>query len=161
MKLYSMRHYVLMLGAGCMALAWAGCAQLDTTPPGRPDRVLAGTVNFNRVLPAGAEVFIRVVDPAATDAVRAPGGDLVIPGASVPRGERVLGEFRRVTESATPSPVPFQVEYSADDSALRRGLNVDVRIAFSGKVRLRTLSAHVVTLAASPFPQEVWVQPVE
>ena len=148
--------------ASVIALAWAGCTQLDTTPPGDPDRVLKGAVHPAVALPAGAEIVVRLIEP--------PGGAPRIgstnertmagpPGTL--RAERVLGEFTRVLETGTTQPVPFQVEYHADDALLRRGLNLDVRVSFDGKVRLRTVDAHAVTLRSSPFEQEVKVQSVQ
>jgi uncharacterized lipoprotein YbaY len=161
MKLYSENSYNLRSGwLLLIALAWAGCAQIDTTPAGNPDRVLNGTVNFNATLPAGAEVTVRLIEPAA-EIARLAGGELAIPNRSAVRNELVLGEARQVVEAATQQPVPFQVAYHAEDGVLRRGVNLDVRVSVGGKVRWRTINAHVVTLASSPFRQEVWVQPVQ
>ncbi len=146
---------------GALALVAAGCAHLDTTPAGNPDRVLKGAVNFNTTVPAGAEVVVRLLEPGGFERPRGPANDVPVAAQPTPqRTERVLGEFKRTLSAATMQPVPFQFEYRAEDAVLRRGLNVDVRVSVDGKVRLRTISAHVVTLASSPFSQEIWVQPV-
>ena len=54
---------------------------------------------------------------------------------------------------------PFRIEYRADDSLMRHGLNIDARISFGGRVRFRTGNAHVLTLGNATFPHEVWVEP--
>jgi hypothetical protein len=147
--------------ASLVVLVAAGCAHLDTTPAGNPDRVLKGAVNFNTTVPAGAEIVVRLLEPVGGEPSRGPGNDVPVATQSAgARTERLLGEFRQTLSAGTMQPVPFQFEYRAEDAVLRRGLNVDVRVSVEGKVRLRTISAHVVTLASSPFSQEVWVQPV-
>jgi uncharacterized lipoprotein YbaY len=40
-------------------------------------------------------------------------------------------------------------------------VNIDARISVGGKLRFRTINAHVVTLSSAPYPQEVAVQPVQ
>ncbi len=77
-----------------------------------------------------------------------------------PAVERVLGEYTQTLATGTSDPVPFRIEYSAEDAVLRRGLNVEVRVSFGGKLRFRTVNAHVVTLASSPFNQTVNVEAV-
>ena len=149
--------------AGALFAAWllAGCASIDTTPMGRPDRVLTGTVAPSGPLPAGTEILVRLVAPPAAVA-RAPGADR--PAGALPAwegGERVLGESRQTLAQGSSQPVPFRLEYHADDAQLRRGLSVDVRVSEGGRVRFRTIQAHVLTLASSPYPQEVRVQPVQ
>ena len=62
--------------------------------------------------------------------------------------------------AGTAEPVSFRIEYTADDAMLRRGLNVEARVSFGGKLRYRTINAHVVTLASSAYRQDVAVQPV-
>jgi uncharacterized lipoprotein YbaY len=57
--------------------------------------------------------------------------------------------------------VPFRLAYYADDALLRRGLSLEVRISFGGRLRFRTINAHVVTLTSAQYKQDVSVQPVE
>jgi hypothetical protein len=158
------RHRALsVLFASFFALWSLGCGSIDTTPEGDPNRVLNGVVNHDVTLPAGAEIVVRVVEPAPKEAgVRTGPSDSPAPGAApLARAERLLGETRVVLPSGMMQPVPFRVEYLAEDAVLRRGVNVDVRVAIGGKVRYRTINAHVVTLASSPFKQEVSVQAVQ
>jgi hypothetical protein len=154
----------ILLAAAVIALvAGAGCSTIDVALPGDSDRVLRGTVNVPSTLPSGTEILIRLVDPEAT-AVAVPVGREGLPlgdRGRLPAVERVLGEHRQTLEAMTTEPVPFALEYRAHDDELRHGLNLDVRISYSGRVRFRTISAHVVTLASSPFPQLVAVQPLE
>jgi uncharacterized lipoprotein YbaY len=143
------------------ALLLGGCGSIDLTPAGNPERVLNGVVSFNGALPANAEVLVRVIENTRNDPVQ-PRPDLpVTPGVPAERGERVLGEARMDTTRVVQEPVPFKVEFTADDAVLRRGLTVDVRVSYGGKVRMRTINAHIVTLASAPFRQEVWVQSVQ
>ena len=142
--------------------AVAGCAHLDVTPEGSPDRVLNGTVNVRATLPAGAQILVRVVDISNRELGRPANSDLS--RADRPRPvpvERVLGEQTLTLSAATNEPVPFRVEYRADDALLRHGLNVEARISVDGKLRHRSVNAHVLTLASSPFPHEVVVDPVQ
>lgn len=152
--------YVAAFG---LLLAGAGCEHLDLATAGSPDRVLNGTLNVPSALPAGTEVLVRLIDVAAKDSAPMPAGsDLPLGDRARPVAvDRVLGEHRQKLETGTTQPVPFKIEYRAEDSVLRHGLTVEARISYGGKVRYRTLNAHVVTLASSPFRQEVWVQPVQ
>ena len=140
----------------------AGCGSIDTTPEGNPDRVLRGAVNYTGILPAGTEVTVRLLEPARPESLTVGATDLPVPAAAkADRGERVVAETTKVLAAATREPVAFELGYLAEDAVLRRGLTVDVRVAIGGRVRMRTVNAHVVTLAASPFKQEVWVQNVQ
>lgn len=151
----------LPAGVALFALFAAGCGHIDTTPAGDPDRVLTGAVRFDATLPAGAEVVVRVIAPPSSEPLRAAANDLPL-GArpTMQRAERVLGEHRQTLGSGTMQPVPFEIEYHAEDAALRRGLNVEARISIGGKVRYRTINAHVLTLTSAPFKQDVSVQRV-
>ena len=43
-------------------------------------------------------------------------------------------------------PVAFSVEYRAEDDLLRKGLDIEVRVSFGGKVRYFNRNKYVVTL---------------
>jgi uncharacterized lipoprotein YbaY len=147
-----------LFAAVCLAQLVSGCASLDVAAPGNADRVLRGTVSAPSALPAGAVVVVRLVDALGAAISR---GD--VPLADRPTAvpvERVLGEFRQTLTAMRSEPLPFEIAYRAEDAELRRGLNVDVRITFGGRMHFRTISAHVLTLASSPFPQDVAVQPL-
>lgn len=143
-------------------LAVTGCAQLDVAPESSQDRVLTGTINVRATVPAGAQILIRVIDVSNREVGSL--ADNNLPLANRPRPvpvERVLGAQTLTLPAATNEPVPFRVEYRADDALLRHGLNIDVRISVDGKLRHRSVNAHVLTQASSPFPHEVVVDPVQ
>lgn len=147
-----------------MVLLWvgAGCGSIDTSPGGDPNRVLSGAVNFSGSVPAGAEILVRVVEPPSSEPGRVVARDLPVgTQPTVQRVERVLGERKFVVDKLATEPVPFQVEYTADDAVLRRGVNIDVRVSIGGKVRMRTVNAHALTLRSAPFKQDVAVQNVQ
>jgi len=145
------------------AVSWvAGCQHLDVSSQGDPERLLRGIVTSQATLPAGAEIVVQLIGPATASAATAPlRSDLPLGDrARVPVIERLVGEYRIVLDAMTTEAVPFELEYRAEDATLRHGLNVDVKISYGGRLRYRTLSAHVVTLASSPFSQDIAVQPV-
>ena len=153
---------VRVLGACALLCAFAACGSLDLAPGGNPDRVLTGVVNAGTGLPQGAEIVVRVIaTQLAPDSLRPANSDA--PVMSHPRTqttEQVLGEQSQKLAAGTSDPVPFRIEYVAEDDLLRKGLTVDVRVSYGGKLRYRTINAHVVTLASAPYRQEVVVQPV-
>lgn len=153
--------FVLWL-AGCIAFLAGGCAHLDTTPAGDVNRVIAGTVNFRSdlVLPADAEVVVRLVDTAGTSLVPAmPNNELPIANQpKVPPPPQVLGE--QTIKPTAPGGVPFRIEYTADDALLRHGLNLEARISYGGRVQFRTVTSRAITLGNATDKHEVWVQAV-
>jgi uncharacterized lipoprotein YbaY len=150
------------LVACAVLFAGAGCGSLDVSSSGNPDRVLRGAVNAGAMLPEGSEIVVRLVAaPGAVDMARPATTDApVMTRPSVPGAERVLGEHKQTLSAATSDPVAFRIEFYAEDALLRRGLNLDVRVSVGGRLRYRTVNGHVVTLASSPYPQEVNVQAV-
>lgn len=145
-----------------MALWVAGCGSIETSPGGDPNRVLEGVVTFPGSVPAGAEILVRVVEPPSSEPARTLASDMPVAAQpSVARVERVLGEAKQIVAEMTTKPVPFRVEYQADDAVLRRGVNIDVRVSVGGKVRMRTVNAHALTLRSAPFKQDVAVQSVQ
>jgi uncharacterized lipoprotein YbaY len=123
--------------------ALAGCGQLDLTPEGDPSRVLTGEVTWGdtTALPADATVTVRVVD--ATQVGMPPD---------------VLGS--QTIHNPGVAPVAFRVEYRAEDDVLRRGLNVEVRVAWGGKLRYINMNGHAVTLGNAADTHRVRVNPV-
>ncbi len=115
-----------------VALFSAGCEHLNTMAPGAGDRVLTGVVTTKTgggPLPPGSDVEVRLVDLSRGEA----------------RGE-VLGEA--TIEDATALPVPFRIEYRAEDVVLMRsGLNVEARVSVGGRLRYTTTTGHPVTLS--------------
>lgn len=108
----------------------AGCGSLDTKESSFGDRVVEGVITFHlggtEPLPSDTEVIVKVVDMSTGSG----------------RGE-VLGEQTIVNPSQ--SPIPFRIEYRAEDPVLRRGLNIDARISIGGKLAYYTANAHVIT----------------
>ena len=120
----------LALAVFSVSLGWlfSGCAHLDTTPPSSADRVLSGVVDHaGEDLPPGSEVLVRVMDLSRGEG----------------RGE-VLGE----TTIANPGkmPVPFSIEYRAEDAQLLRTINVEARVSIGGKLHYTTMTAHPLTV---------------
>ena len=145
----------------CAALfAGAGCSHIEITQEGDPHRTVNGTLEFRSdiALPNDAVAVVRVVDPAGMEQLRAaasndlPLGDRVKP-EPVPQ---VLGE--QTITGLKGGTIPFHIEYIADDSLLRHGLNIEARISFAGKVRFRTAVAHVLTLTNAEYPHAVWLE---
>lgn len=140
-----------------------GCGHVDLSPESDPNRVLTGTVNvrMNLLPPPDTEVLVRIVEPSdITSAPTTVGKDIVIgeQGAHV-RPEEVVAE-QSIRAPAT-MPVPFRMPYHASDEQLRRGLNVEARISWGGRVRFRTVESQAITLATADTPQTVWVETVQ
>lgn len=159
MKPSSARLCLLVIAAALLG----ACGHLEITSSD-PNRTVKGTVATNATLPAGSEILVRVLATGAPAAIRHGMPDTAGPARALPAAEpaeRMLGEFRQVLAAAAPRPVPFQIEFQADDALMRRGVNLDVRVSVAGKLRYRTISAHAVTLSSVAFPQVVSVQPVQ
>jgi uncharacterized lipoprotein YbaY len=126
--------------AAAAALGLSGCGQLNVAPEANPARVLTGTIDLGdgAALPADAEVVVRVVDPS---------------NAAMP--PEVLGS--QTLRSTGTLPVEFRVEYRADDALLRRGLNVEARISYGGKVRYFTMNHYTVTFGNASDPHRISV----
>ena len=119
----------------------SSCSHLDTSPPGA-DRVLTGTVTSRAVveLPPNAEVTVRIVDLSL--------------GVSRPD---VLAE--QTISGPTTMPVPFRIEYRADDAQLMRSVAVEARISIDGRLRYITKTAHPLTLSNVNDPHSIDVEP--
>jgi len=129
--------------AATAALALAACGQLDLTPEGDPGRVLTGGIELSdgAALPADATVTVRVVDASA---------------AGMP--PQVLGS--QTLRSPGAAPIEFRVLYRAEDDLLRRGLNIEARISFGGKVRYFNLNKYAVSLGNAADPHRITVNPI-
>lgn len=149
----------LLTALGALTLG-AGCGHVDLTPEGSRNRVMNGTLNTGVALPAGAEVLVRIV--AATGLPSGPSApsDIPVVRQNAPANEQTLGEFVQKLPAPVTEPVAFRIEYDADDAVLRRGVNLEARVYFDGRIRYRTVNAHVVTLTSAHFPQRVELQAV-
>jgi uncharacterized lipoprotein YbaY len=141
-------------------LAATACSSIDLTPEGDPQREIKGTINLRSdlALPPDTVVVVRVIDRADVEQTRAAASsDLPVMSRAKPAPiERVLGE--KTIAAPTAMPIPFQVEFSADDSLMRHGLNLDVRVSFGGRVQYRTVSSYLLTLSSFGYNHEVWVE---
>jgi putative lipoprotein len=111
-------------------LAFTACKQLDLSVPNSAERVLSGVVTIPNSgdLPRDAEVTIQIVDLSR--------------GASQPD---ILGE--QTIKAPAAWPVPFRIEFHADDALLLRGAAVDARVSVAGKLRYATRATHPITVA--------------
>lgn len=154
--------FALLVVAGLALLAGAGCENITTSSGGNPNRVVTGTVNFHAdgALPPDAEVVVKLIDTAGTAQMRsAINRDL--PVASQPKAEPVPQVLAEQTIKAPErGPIPFRMEYTADDELLRHGLNLEARISYRGRVQMRTVNFRVLTSTNATKPQEVWVEAV-
>jgi len=125
-----MKTIAAVLGVLAAVLV-SGCEHLDTTAPSLGDRVLTGVVTNGSgggPLPDDSEVWIQVVDR----------------GDGVQKGE-VLGE--QTIKNPGRMPVPFRIEFRAEDPVLRGGVEVEARISVRGRLTYLTKTAHPVTMA--------------
>lgn len=150
---------LLLLG---VSFGVAGCGHLEVAPLGNPNRVITGTVQPGNALPAGAEVVVRVIATPSVEPRRL-GGELpVSPGTTSAQSvEQVLGTHAQVLANGTTEPVPFRIEFYAEDTVMQRGVNLDARVSSEGRIRFRTINAHLVTMNSSAYPQQVAVQRVD
>ena len=126
MKIFLSGFLVMATG-----LLVAGCNNLDLTGPGSAERVVEGAVVIyptDVALPPGTEVIVRVLDMTRGEG----------------RGE-VLGEETITNPSA--APIPFHIEYRAEDEVLRRRVTIDARVSTGRALRYYTASAHPITLS--------------
>jgi len=127
------------IAASVAAFVLVGCASLDMDSEGNPNRLITGTVNFHSdvPLPPDARVSVRVVDNDS---------------GSLPK---VLG-FVDIVSPGAP-PIPFRLEFSADDTRMRHGLNLQARVAYGGQVHFANVEQYVVTLGNEQDPHRIWV----
>jgi uncharacterized lipoprotein YbaY len=135
-----MKMKSLILAALGLAFLAAGCGHMDLTPEGDPNRILTGTVETRdpMLLPRDAVAMVRVLDSSRAD-----------------MPPQVLGDVEIRNPGAT--PIPFRIEYRADDALLLRGLNVEARISYDGKVRYSTLNQVGLTMRNAMDPHRVTV----
>lgn len=159
---YPMKRTFLLLSVVAALLLCGGCGHVDLTPEGDPNRVITGSVNvrMNLLPPPDSQIVVRLVAPpdvTAEPAVAA--GDMVLgERGSRERPEQVVAE--QIIKAPSSMPVPFRIEFSADDARLRRGLNVEARISWGGQVRFRNTEAIAVTLSTVNSPITIWVEPL-
>jgi hypothetical protein len=144
------------------SLFLGGCGHLDLTPEGNPDRVLTGVVEFNGepALTADSIVVIRVVDPTGiteTSPAQVIGSPSTAQSTPV-LPPKVLGE--QIIKNPGSTPVSFRIEYTAADEQLRRGLNIEARVSFGGKLRYFNVNSYAITLNNVSDPHTILVNRV-
>lgn len=156
-----MKAAVLAMALTASLAGLAGCQHLDVASEGRRARVLTGTINTGVPLPAGTEISVRLIARVGAMPGQPPVGDQPVVRQTAGVAEQIVGEQVQKLTAPAAEAVPFRLEYDADDALLRHGLNVEARVYYNGRVRFRTVNAHVVTLSSSPYPQTVVLQPVD
>ena len=128
-----------LLGVSLLGLLLCGCGTLDYTSYGNPSRVLVGTVNFGdpQLLPQDAVLTVRLIDTSKQ---------------GLPQ---VLGS--QTIKNPGTSPVAYKIEYTAEDDLLRRGLNIEARISYGGRLRLYNVNEVSVKLSNVSDPHTVWL----
>jgi len=164
-----MKNPFLLSGCAVLAAALsAGCGHLSLDTEGDPHRILAGTVQFSdkTVLPPDAEVRVSVVDQAPPPPIAGNADTLnAMPMLNRPNspaatpGPEVLGD-QTIKDPGSP-PVPFRIEYLASDDRLRRGVAIEVRVSYGGKVRFINATQYSVTLSDVSDFHPIWVEPAQ
>jgi uncharacterized lipoprotein YbaY len=130
----------ILLAAAALA-AFAGCGQMEFSPAaqGDPARVLRGEVDIPdaTVLPPDASVTVRVVDTSAMP-------PNVLGSQTIPNPGSV--------------PVEFRVEYRAEDDLLIKGLNIEVRVSYGGKVEYYNRNRYAVSLGSATDSHRITVE---
>ena len=170
-----MKNSHLLAGAAALAAFFlAGCGHLDLAAPGDPNRVVVGSVSFANpsVLPADAQILVRVMNPhpqppgTGTTSLTPPGqmpllnqpitASAVVAASTQP--EEVAEQS--IKAGGLSSPVPYKIEYQAEDEVLRRGLNVEVRVSYSGRVQLFNSNQYSITLPDVKDPHDIEADPM-
>lgn len=134
---------LLRILAAVAGLALCGCGHLELAPEGALPRVLTGTVDLGdgAALPPDAVVTVRVVEP--------------------PR----IGQAQHVYGSQTirnpgSSPVAFRIEYQAEDDVLNRGLIIEARVSWGGRMRYYNMNGYAFNLRNATEPHRIAVNAV-
>lgn len=151
----------LSLAVCTFAILVSGCGHMDVSSEGLRSRVVTGTLNPGVALPAGAEVLVRVIQAGGIGREAGTGADIPVARQAVAPSERILGEQVMKLATSAGGAVPFRVEFEVEDAVLRRGVNLEARISYNGRVRFRTVQAHVVTLSSIAYPQSLALQPAD
>ncbi|MFZ1056691.1 MAG: YbaY family lipoprotein [Opitutaceae bacterium] len=133
----------LGLATAIAAFALVGCGHLDLASQGDPMRVLTGQVDLGDAiaLPPDTTVTVRILDSTA-----------------VGMPPQVLGS--QTIQNPGVAPVSFRIEYRAEDDVLIKGLNIDARVSFGGKVQYYNSSSYAVTLGSASENHRISVSPV-
>jgi uncharacterized lipoprotein YbaY len=150
----------ILLALAALA-ACAGCGEMVLSPSaiGDPARVLNGEVDIDDVsaLPPDASVTVRVVDMNSPQ--QGAGAGQPLDSAAPPVGRlppTVLGAQTIANPGSV--PVNFRVEYRAEDDVLIRGLNIEVRVSYGGKVQYYNRNRYAVSLGNATDSHRITVE---
>ncbi len=149
------------LALGGVLLATVGCTHVDVTSGAGSNHVVTGIVKCptRLVAPPDSEVAVRIVGGAGAAASIGAGNDLIVDRHEGGAAGAVIAE--QTIHAPWTMPVPFQIEFRADEVRLRQGLNLEARISWGGRVRYRSVESQVITPANLDKPYTLWVEPVE
>jgi uncharacterized lipoprotein YbaY len=149
-----MKSALSALFAASLLVFAGGCSHLDLQSNGDSDHVLTGTVDLANpaTLPPDAVLVVRVID------LKPPPPPTPLATSAAPKMElppQIVGEA--TFQDLGSPPFPFRVEYNADDDALRRGLAIEARISFGGRLQYTNLTQYMVGADDAGDPQHLVV----
>jgi uncharacterized lipoprotein YbaY len=146
--------------AGLVVFSGCGSVEVDTTPAGDANRIVTGTVEVGTAqLPADTVVSVRVVDQVHhdfQDPNAALGEHSATAAVSLP--PEVIGEVKVPTTSG-PS-VPFTLKFYCTDDQLSKGLVLEARVSYGGKVRYFNVESYALNSANISEPRRLYVNQV-
>lgn len=155
-----MKLSLFFAAAACAALTGCGSVEMDTTPAGNPNHAVSGTVEIgNANLPPDVVVTVRLVDQVHHD-YQNPNAVLGEPTATaaVSLPPEVIGE-QKLTHVQGPS-VPFVLKFYCTDDQLAKGLVLEARVSFGGKVRYFNVESYAVNSGNINDPKRIYVNGV-
>lgn len=120
-----------------------GCANIELNPIPDLNRLVTGTVSFTEpaTLPSDAVIVVRVLETSRKDGM-----------------SRIIGE--QVIKGGGNSPIPYKVEFRAEDALVQRGMNIEARVAYDGKVQLFNGNTYAITPTDLSTPKEIVVEKI-
>lgn len=124
-------------------LALVGCANVDLNPIPDLNRVVTGTVSFAEpaTLPSDAVIVVRVLETSRSDGM-----------------SKIIGE--QIIRGGGNSPIPYKVEFRAVDALVQRGMNIEARVAYDGRVQLFNAENYAISAADISTPKEIAVEKI-
>ncbi|HEY3756384.1 MAG TPA: hypothetical protein VGL42_09570 [Opitutaceae bacterium] len=156
-----MKTFLLSVAlAGLTLLSGCGSVEVDTTPAGDSNRVVTGTVEVGGgQLPPDAVVAVRVVDQVHHD-YQDPNAALGVHSATSAVGlpPEVIGELK--IPHATGPSVPFTLKFYCTDEQLSRGLVLEARVSYGGKVHYFNVESYALNSGNIGDPRRIYVNQV-
>lgn len=146
--------------AALFALTGCGSMEMDTSSQGDPNRVVTGTVEIGTAsLPPDTTVAVRVVDQVHHDfqnPTAVLGEHSATAAVSLP--PEVLGELK-IPHAAGPS-VPFVLKFYCTDDQLSKGLVLEARVSYGGKVHYFNVESYALNSGNIGDPRRIYVNQV-